>query len=70
MESIMLLNESMLVLCTYKDEKEKKERLKVCAAKIKWAAKAKEDNNKRKINEIAETLDKKEEILEEEMAEE
>ena len=71
MKSIILLNESMLVLCTCKDEKEKKERLKVYVAKIKWAAnKATEDNNKRKINKIVETLDEEEEILEKEIVEE
>ena len=61
-ESITLLNESMLVIYTCKNEKEKKEYLKVCTAKIKWAAtKTNEENNKRKINKIAETSDQEEE---------
>ena len=34
MESITLLNKTILVMCTYEDEKEKKERLKVCVEKL------------------------------------
>ena len=62
MQSVILLNEIMLIMCTCDDEKEKKERLKVCAEKIRWSMKLKGDkNNKRKSNEITETLDEEEE---------
>ena len=53
MESITLLNETMIVMCTCKDKKEKKKRLKVCVEKIRRSITHKTDeNNKRKINKI------------------
>ena len=63
MKSVTLLNKMILVMCTYENKKEKKERLKVCAKKIKRSIKQKdEDTNKRKSNEIAKMSDEEEEV--------
>ena len=58
MESITTLNKTILIMWTHEEEREKKEKLKEYIAKIKKFIKpSEEENNKRKINEIAETLD-------------
>ena len=48
-ESITISNKTMLTICIYEDEKEKKEKLKICVAKITRCVKLKEEENKKRI---------------------
>ena len=62
-ESIILLNEIILVICICEDEKEKKEQSKVYAEKIRRSTTYKiNENSKRKMNKILDTSDEEEEV--------